>query len=344
MQSELDGSGRLSPFAPVRDALQNPSRSNRIRIALDAMGGDHAPAEIVKGAICALLELDVDIVLVGSRAAIEKEPGASDFEIVDTPDFIRFTEQPALALKDKPRASIKLTCELVKSNKADAVVTMGHTGAGMIAAILTFGKIPGVHRPAIPVPYLGLRPDTIIVDAGANVDCKPEYLVQFAVMGSIYQERVRGIKNPTVALLTNGREDNKGNDLTRATFGQLGSNGLNFVGNVEGYDLPRGTANVVVCDGMWGNIALKLTESLSEELLSFLNARIVDAPSRRALEEARSMMDYSEIGAMPLLGVDGLCLIGHGRSKASAVVGGIRTAMRSVENDLIGAIRRGLEK
>lgn len=317
--------------------------SNRkTRIALDAMGGDHAPAEIVKGAICAARELGVEIKLVGSRAAIEKEQGASDFEIVDTPESIQFTEQPSAALKDKPRASIKLISELVRDKQADAAVTMGHTGAGMIAAIFTLGKIPGVHRPAIPVPYLGLRPDTIIVDAGANVDCKPEYLVQFAVMGSIYQERVRGIKNPTVALMTNGREDNKGNDLTRATFGQLKSNGLNFIGNVEGYDLPRGTANVVVCDGMWGNIALKLTESLSEELLSYLDPRIVDTSSRRALEEARAMMDYAEIGAMPLLGVDGLCLIGHGRSKASAVVGGIRTAIRAVEGDLIGALRKGL--
>ncbi len=315
---------------------------SKVRIALDAMGGDHAPAEIVKGAICAAQELGAEIILVGPHASIENESGAGGFEIVDTPEFIHFGEQPSSALKEKPRASIKVICELVRDQRADAAVTMGHTGAGLIAAILTFGKIPGVHRPAVPVPYLGLRPDTIIVDAGANVDCKPEYLVQFAVMGSIYQECVRGIKNPTVALLTNGREDNKGNDLTRAAFGSLKSNGLNFVGNVEGYDLPRGTVNVVVCDGMWGNIALKITETLSEELLSHLDTRIVDAPSRKILDETRSMMDYAEIGAMPLLGVDGLCLIGHGRSKANAVVGGIRTAMRAVENDLIGAIRRGL--
>lgn len=317
---------------------------SKIRIALDAMGGDHAPSEIIKGAICAARELGADILFVGSRSAIEQEPGARDFEIVDTPDAIQFTEQPASALKDKPRASIKLVCELVRDKRADAAVTMGHTGAGMIAAVLTFGKIQGVYRPAIPVPYLGLRPDTIIVDAGANVDCKPEYLVQFAVMGSIYQERVRGIKNPTIALLTNGHEDNKGNELTRAAFAQLRSSSLNFVGNVEGYDLPRGTVNVVVCDGMWGNIALKITERLSEELLSLLDARIVDVSSRRILEETRLMMDYTEIGAMPLLGVDGLCLIGHGRSKANAVVGGIRTAMRAVENDLVGALRKGLEK
>jgi glycerol-3-phosphate acyltransferase PlsX len=218
--------------------LEKPSGSKRARIALDAMGGDYAPHEIVQGAICAARELDAEIILVGSQAAIEQEPGAGDFEILDTPEAIHFDEQPAAAIKEKPRASIKLICELVRNQRADAAVTMGHTGAAMVAAILTFGKIPGVHRPAIPVPYLGLRPDTIIVDAGANVDCKPEFLVQFAMMGSIYQERVRGIKNPTVALLTNGREDNKGNELTRAAFVQLNANGLNFVGNVEGYDLP----------------------------------------------------------------------------------------------------------
>ncbi len=316
----------------------------KTRIALDAMGGDYAPSEIVKGATCAARELDAEIILVGSHSAIEKEPGATAFEIIDTPEVIGFNEQPAAALKDKPHASIKLVCELVHAKRADAAVTMGHTGAGMIAAILTFGKIPGVYRPAVPVPYLGLRPDTIIVDAGANVDCKPEYLVQFAVMGSIYQERVRGIKNPTVALLTNGREENKGNDVTRATFGALKSNGLNFVGNIEGYDLPRGTVNVVVCDGMWGNIALKVSETLSEELLRHLDARIEDMASRKILDQTRQMMDYAEIGAMPLLGVDGLCLIGHGRSKANAVVGGIRTAIRAVEHDLVAAIREGLGK
>jgi phosphate acyltransferase len=313
----------------------------KIKIALDAMGGDHAPREIIEGAICAARELSVEIILVGSRAAIERESGARAFEIVDTPEVIHFTEQPASALKDKPRASIKLICELVRAKQADAAVTMGHTGAAMVAAILTFGKIPGVYRPAIPVPYLGLRPDTIIVDAGANVDCKPEYLVQFAVMGSTYLERVRGLKNPTVALLTNGREDNKGNELTRAAFAQLKIDGLNFIGNVEGYDLPRGTVNVVVCDGMWGNIALKVSETLGEELIAHLQARIEDAASREILEATRLMMDYAEIGAMPLLGIDGLCLIGHGRSRSSAVVGGIRTAMRAIENDLVGALREG---
>ena len=318
---------------------------NKTRVAIDAMGGDYAPGEIVKGALRAMTELGITPILVGQRQAIECEmPRDSNIEIVDTPDVIAFTEQPAFALKEKPRASIRLICELVKQGQADVAVTMGHTGAGMIGAITTFGRIAGAHRPAVGVPYLNLHPNTFLVDAGANVDCKPEMLAQFGVMGSVFVERVLGVANPTVALLTNGREDNKGDERTKAAYKLLKASGLNFIGNVEGYDLPRGTANVVVADGMIGNVALKLSEALGEELLARLDARIADASARAALVDARKMMDYAEIGAVPLLGVNGLCLIGHGRSRADAVVGAMRTAMRVVGSDLPNAIREGLQK
>ncbi len=177
---------------------------------------------------------------------------------------------------------------------------MVHTGAGMVGAITTFGRIPGVLRPAIGVPYLGLRPDTFLLDASANVDCKPEYLAQFGVMGSVYAERVLGIPNPTVALLTNGREDNKGDELTKAAFALLKNSGVNFIGNIEGYDLPRGTAHVVVADGMLGNVALKLSETLGEELMAWLAACITDPGSRAIVAQAHALVDYAAIGAMPL--------------------------------------------
>jgi phosphate acyltransferase len=178
------------------------------------------------------------------------------------------------------------------------------------------------------------------------VDCKPEYLAQFARMGSIYVEKIMGIARPTVALMANGREDNKGNELTRAAFALLKQSDLNFIGNVEGYDLPHGTANVIVTDGFWGNIALKLTEALSEELLSRLARRLVDAGlagiTAPVLDDLRTMMDYARTGAIPVLGVNGLMLIGHGRSRADAVAGAVRSAMRAVDVNLLGALREGL--
>jgi glycerol-3-phosphate acyltransferase PlsX len=312
------------------------------------MGGDHAPREIVRGAIQAVRELDIELTLVGARDKIERELETDNahIPIVDTPDMIAFTEQPAFALKAKPRASIALINQIVHDGQADAAVTMGHTGAGMIAAMRTFGNIEGVHRPAIAVPFFQMHPDTVFLDAGLNVDCKPENLAEFAVMGSVYAERVLGIPSPTIALMTNGREDNKGNALTHEAFALIKASGLagRFIGNVEGYDLPRGTANVIVCDGMWGNMLLKLSETLSEELLSRLESRIADVESRGVVTEWKHKMDYAEIGAMPLLGVNGLILIGHGRSRAPAVVGALRQAVKCVRGGLVEATREGIKQ
>lgn len=325
-----------------------------VSIALDAMGGDHAPREILLGAIEAAHALHVRLILVGPRELLERELAeiaarASDplppFEIVDAPEVVEFRENPSL-VKDRRRASIRVICDLVQEGRAAACVTMGHTGAGVIASILTFGRIGSVLRPCVAVPYFSLQPQTLLLDAGAMVDCKPEHLVQFAQMGSIYAERIMGIARPTVALMANGREDNKGNELTRATFALLKQTDLNFVGNVEGYDLPHGTANVIVMDGFWGNLALKLSEALSEELLARMSRRFgaagltgVVAP---VLEDFRAVMDYTRIGAVPVLGVNGLILIGHGRSRAEAVVGALQTTLRAVEVKLLDALREGL--
>jgi glycerol-3-phosphate acyltransferase PlsX len=325
-----------------------------LKIALDAMGGDYAPREILLGAVQAKRALEVDLILVGQRAVIEQElsdieaadsVGLPEFEIVDAPDVVHFDENPS-SVKERRGASIRVICDLVRQGHADACLTMGHTGAGIVASLITFGRLGNVLRPCIGLPYFGLQPHTLLVDAGAMVDCRPEYLAQFARMGSIYVEKIWGIARPTVGLMTNGREDNKGNELTRAAFALLKAGDLNFIGNLEGYDLPNGTANVVVSDGLWGNIALKLTEGLSEQLLGRLAKRFADAglpqAAQNIVEEFHVMMDYARIGAIPVFGVDGLMLIGHGRSRAAAVVGGVKSAMQAVQVDLLGALRAGL--
>ena len=327
-----------------------------MKIALDAMGGDFAPREILRGAVQAKRALEVDLILVGRRAEIERELheietadmlGLPEFEIVDAPDVIEFDQNPS-SVKERRGASIRVICELVKHKQADACLTMGHTGAGIIASLITFGRLADVLRPCVGITYFDLQPETLLVDAGAMVDCKPEYLLQFAKMGSIYMEKIHGIVRPTVGLMTNGREDNKGNEFTRATFALLKSSGLNFVGNLEGYDLPNGTANVVVMDGLWGNVALKLSEGLSEQLFSRLSKRFADAGMTQAvhsiMNEFHTMMDYTRIGAIPVFGVDGLMLIGHGRSHAAAVVGGVKSTMKAIQVDLLGALRAGLSE
>lgn len=325
-----------------------------MKIALDAMGGDYAPREILKGAVLAKRALEVDLILVGKRAVIEQELheieaadmlGLPAFELVEATDVIEFDQNPS-SVKDRRGASIRVICELVKQGHADACLTMGHTGAGIIASLITFGRLGEVLRPCVGTLYFGLQPHTLLVDAGAMVDCKPEYLNQFARMGAIYMEKIHGIEHPTVGLMTNGREDNKGNEMTRATFALLKASGLNFIGNLEGYDLPNGTANVVVIDGLWGNVALKMTEGLSEQLLGRITNRFAEAGLSDAahliLSEFRTMMDYSRIGALPVLGVDGLMLIGHGRSNAAAVVGGVKSTLRALDVNLLGALRSGL--
>ncbi len=325
-----------------------------MKIALDVMGGDYAPREILLGAVQAKRAFAVDIILVGQRAAIEQELsdieatdslGLPEFEIVDAPDVIQFDENPS-SVKQRRGASIRVICDLVHERHADACLTMGHTGAAIIASLITFGRLGDVLRPCVGINYFNMQPHTLLVDAGAMVDCKPEYLLQFGQMGSIYAEKIWGIAAPTVGIMANGREDNKGNELTRAAFALLKNSTLNFVGNLEGYDLPNGAVNVVVMDGMWGNVALKMSEALSEQLLGRLSKRLSEVELPHAalaiLEEFHVMMDYSRIGAIPVFGVNGLMLIGHGRSRAAAVVGGIKSTIQAVEVGLLDALREGL--
>lgn len=325
-----------------------------MKIALDAMGGDYAPREILRGAVLAQRALQVDLILVGRRGEIEKELreieasdmlGLPAFEIVDAPDVIQFDENPS-SVKERRGASIRVICELVKQGRADVCLTMGHTGAAIIASLITFGRLGDVLRPCVGFSYFELQPHTLLVDAGAMVDCKPEYLLQFGQMGAIYAEKIWGIERPTIGLMANGHEDNKGNELTRAAFVLLKNSGLNFVGNLEGYDLPNGTVNVVVMDGMWGNIALKLSEALSEQLFARMTQRFMEMGMAQTvlpvLDEFHAQMDYARIGAIPVFGVDGLMMIGHGRSNAAAVLGGLKSTVKAVQVDLLSALREGL--
>jgi len=325
-----------------------------IRVAVDAMGGDFAPQEVVSGAVQAARREPIELILVGQRAAIETELDKHDttglkVAIEETDEFIRMDEQPAIALRQKPRASILVCTELVRDGRADASVTMGHTGAGMIASLWNLGRIEGIQRPAAGITYFGLQRDTFVLDLGLNVDCKPQYLLQFALMGSVYMQRIRHISNPTVALLSNGSEDNKGHEVAREAFPLLKNSGLNFIGNVEGMDIAFGSANVIVCDGFAGNVVLKLTEGLSETLLNVIEKEVKEVlPANTFVEQfmpvlnrVRRMMDYSEIGAAPVLGVNGVSVIGHGRSRSKAVVSAVQQACRAVEGELVSAIREG---
>jgi glycerol-3-phosphate acyltransferase PlsX len=325
-----------------------------MRIALDAMGGDYAPHEVVKGAVEAAREEDGDtIILVGQPDRIEAELAGWDldgleFPIIAAQQVIDMDEPAAQAIRQKPDSSIVVATQLVKEGQADAVVTAGSTGAAMVAATLLLGRIAGILRPAAAIPYFGIQQETIFLDAGLNVDCKPQYLVQFALMGSIYAQKVMGVENPAVALLSNGTEDSKGNELGRATFPLLRESGLNFIGNVEGLDIPQGRANVIVCDGFTGNVVLKLTEGLIQVLLDLVEAEVgaklppaAAATFQPALAELRRRTDYAEIGGAPALGVNGVCVIGHGRSRARAVKSAIAQARLAVRNDLVGAIKEG---
>lgn len=325
-----------------------------MRIAVDAMGGDHAPQAIVEGAVDAAREFGVEIILVGQTAAVERllaqyNTRGLKLEIADAPDTIAFDEQPALAVRARKGLSLRVMCDLVVAGQAEACLTMGHTGAALVAGLLTFGRIEGIARPAVGVWLMGLQPDTFLIDVGANVDCKPEYLLQFALMGSVFMERVRGITRPRVALLANGAEDNKGNALTQAAFPLLKASGLNFIGNVEGLDIPTGKAHVIVADAYAMNVVLKYTEGLSEYVLDLAEQGLTAQLSGDALVRARAVLhdlrlksDYAETGAVPLLGVNHLILIGHGRSQARAVKSGIAQTRKAVDAHLVDAIRDGL--
>lgn len=328
--------------------------STRARIAIDAMGGDHAPAEIVTGALRAREELDVEVLLVGDpqqiAAALPHQTKLGQLEIVPAEEAIAMDEEPLSGIKRKPKASINVAMDLVKQKRADAVVSAGHSGAAMAAALLRLGRLPGIDRPAIGAvfPTLIASKPVLILDVGANVDCRPKFLEQFAVMGTIYSQFVLGIPDPKVGLLNIGEEDSKGNDLAVRTHQMLQKNPkVSFIGNAEGRDVLSGRFDVIVCDGFVGNVLLKFAEAvgevviqiLREELPQGLQGQIGTAILKPNLERIKQRIDHAEHGGGLLLGVAGICIISHGSSQAPAIFNAIRLGKEAVDNKVLERIQ-----
>jgi phosphate acyltransferase len=326
-----------------------------MRIALDVMGGDLGPAEPVAGAVQAARDDGVQVLLVGQRTVIEAELARhrdrpAGLEVVDAPDVVEMSDQPTQAVRAKPESSLVVGLAQVRSGRAKGFVSPGNSGAVMVAALLGLRRIRGVERPAIATPFPTLKGHCLILDIGANPDCRPEQLVQFGIMGSAYVERVYGRPNPRVGLLSNGEEDSKGNALVREAHLLLRESGLNFVGNVEGKDLFQQTADVVVMDGFTGNVVLKVAEgsgAFVKELIGQEARRnplgmLAGLMMKPAFGRVRRRIDYDEYGGGPLLGVDGVCIIAHGRSNAKAIRSALRVARHAAETGLPDAIRTGI--
>lgn len=320
-------------------------------IAVDAMGGDNAPAEIVKGAVQGSKLHGVDVILVGDEARIKsclpsELVRASSVAIKHASEIVGMDEH-ASVIRTRKDASVVVAASLVKEGEADAMVSAGNTAAAMAVAALRLGRIPGIDRPAIASVMPSPGGGTVLLDAGAVVNCSPANLQQFAFMGSIYAEKVLSIDRPRVGLLSVGEEKSKGNDVIKAAHEALVSSNLNFIGNVEGCDLFSGKADVVVCDGFSGNVALKTSEGLAgyierlikEELQAHPLAYIPLAMLKPFLGRIKKNLDYSEYGGAPLLGLNGVCIICHGRSKARAICNAVRAAKEATVRGVVNNIR-----
>jgi len=323
-----------------------------MKIAVDAMGGDFAPEEIVKGAIKACHEHNVQITLVGPSNQIESELKKYKFDseyidIVHTDEFLVEGEHPAFALRQKRNASVILTTKLVRDGKADAAVSAGPTGGVVAAALYVLGTIEGMSRPVLGGAFLGFAPNTIVMDLGGNVDCRPDQLLDFAVVGTVYAREILNIANPTVGLLSVGAEEGKGNEIINETFPVFKQSGLNFIGNVEGNDIPAGKANVIICDGFVGNILVKYTEALGESFAGWLKNRfdgkIPQAEIDQMAHELAIATNPAEAhGGGPLWAINGAVCVTHGRSKEAEVARTIGQAKMVVERDLVGILRNEL--
>ncbi|GAC1428334.1 MAG: phosphate acyltransferase PlsX [Ktedonobacteraceae bacterium] len=332
-----------------------------VRVALDAMGGDNAPGEIVLGAVQAAREYGIGVYLVGREEAIQAELAKHDTQGLDLPilhtdEVIEMDEHPANAVRRKRNASMTLALQLVRDGKAVGAVSAGNSGAMLAASLFTLKRIPGVERPALGGVLPTKNGACLVIDMGANTDCTPEYLQQFALMGSLYMERVFQMKAPRVGLLANGEEESKGNKQVVEAHQLLKANaatlGINFIGNIEGRDIPANGADVVVCDGFVGNVVLKLSEGLAETLLglirtqmtSSLLSKLAAAVLRPGLRQVFKRLDYAEYGGVPLLGINGSAIVSHGRSNAKAIKNALRVARQTEETGVVTAIAEGLAK
>jgi glycerol-3-phosphate acyltransferase PlsX len=310
-----------------------------MRVAVDGMGGDNAPAIEVEGAVAAAREFGIAVTLVGDTEALRRELdkhhcSGLDISIVHASEVVGMHDSASNAVRRKKDSSIRIACELVKAGKADAVVSAGNSGATMATGMFVLGRMKGIDRPAIATIFPNLRGKTLVLDVGGNVDCKPQNLVQFAFMGEVYAKYFMDIENPRVGLLSNGEEECKGNELTREANSMLRGSPFNYLGYVEGRDIFNGSTDVVVFDGFVGNIVLKLSEGLVEavgkmlkqEIKQSLLSKIGYLFVRRAFRNFRKKVDYSEYGGAPLLGINGVGMICHGGSSAKAIKNAIRFA------------------
>ena len=325
-----------------------------MKIAIDAMGGDNAPSEIVKGAILAVQKYPCKIILVGNESIIRSELGDTNLPITihHADEVITMGEHPADAVRCKKDSSIVVATRLVQCGEADAVLSAGSTGAAVAAAQLILKRIHGIGRPAIATPMPTPRGTTLLLDSGANVDSKPEHLIQSGIMGSLYAEHVLGISKPSVALLNIGEEETKGNELVKETYQLLkGLNSINFAGNAEGRDIPRGVFDVVICDGFVGNVVLKFGEGLALTIMKLLTEELTANGGAKllgkdllalTLRDLSKRLDVSENGGAPLLGVNGYCVISHGSSDARAICSAIRVARDYVNSNILERISAAL--
>jgi len=328
-------------------------------IALDAMGGDRAPHVNVEGAILAAEEYNVTVALVGDKEIIsglletyKGRPKRGSCVVVHAPEVVGMSESPSVAIRKKKNSSMAVALELVKKGEADAAISAGNSGAMMAFSMFALKRLPCVDRPAIVTVMPNTKSATVLLDAGANVEVKPQHLVQFAVMGSVYSSTLLDIKSPRVGVLSNGEEEEKGNELTRETHELLKKTGLTYIGYVEGRDIFNGNADVVVCDGFVGNIVLKVAEGVANAITSILKVEVsrsilckagflIAMPALKALKKK---VDYEEYGGAPLLGIDGISIICHGSSSSYAIKNAIKYAMECVERKLNTILKVELER
>ena len=328
-----------------------------MKIIVDAMGGDNAPMAPVEAAVRAVKELDVEIVLVGKKEVVEKELSAYDYpndkiSIANADEVITNHEEPAKAVRSKKNASVVVAANMLKKGEGDAMLSMGNTGALLASGLLIVGRIKGILRPALATLLPSAKGPKMLIDAGANTNCKPENLVQFGIMGSIYMKNVLGIESPTVGLMSNGEEEGKGDELTKETFPLLKKAPINFIGNIEGRDVMEGTADVITCDGFVGNVILKTVEGMGhvvstkvknifmKNLFTKLGAIFVMG----GLNEFKQSMDYREYGGAPLLGLNGLVVKTHGSSTSKEVCNSIIQCLTFKEQRINEKIREAIQK
>lgn len=324
-----------------------------MKIVIDAMGGDHAPFVTVEGAVEAVKSYNVNIILTGNQPMIESQLAKYDYpkekiEVIHCSEEITNEDKPVLAIRKKKDSSMVVALKLVKEKKADAIISAGNTGALLAGGLLVLGRIKGIDRPALAPVYPTTKGVSVLIDGGANSDCKPRNFLEFGIMGNIYAEKVLGIKKPNVCTVNIGIEEEKGSEVVKEAYQLCKSGPFNFKGNVEARDIPSGYADVIVCDGFTGNVILKLTEGLADSIFSLLKEEFVKNTFRKigalllksGLKDFKKRFDYTEYGGAPFLGVNGVLIKAHGSSDGKAIKNAVRQGIKFVENNVIEDIAK----